>query len=197
MEFLLAFSLLLPLHAVNAQTIEQKLPAPVLTSGKPLMQTLNERRSVREFSSRPIDNQTLGEILWAAWGISHGGKHTIPTSMNKQDLKLYVVKADGAWIYTPQKHSLSRITDQDLRPILATQDYVKDAPLNLIYTGNDKKNSPLHAGSAYQNVGLYAASRGLNNVVRGYFDRNAVHKALELPVGEDVIISQTIGWSKE
>ena len=75
-----------------------------------------------------------------------------------------------------------------------TQDFVKGVPLILVYVGTDAKNSPLHAGSAYQNVGLYAASVGLNNVVRGYFDRNAAAKALQLLPNEQVIISQVVGW---
>ena len=78
--------------------------------------------------------------------------------------------------------------------IFATQDFVEKAPLTLLYTGSDSKNSPMHAGSAYQNVGLYCTSKGLNNVVRGYFDYEEVQKELNLPEDEKVIISQTIGW---
>lgn len=54
----------------------------------------------------------------------------------------------------------------------------------------------MHAGSAYQNVGLYCASKGLSNVVRGYLDREAVEQALKLPPEEKVVITQTIGWPK-
>lgn len=65
----------------------------------------------------------------------------------------------------------------------------------MIYTGSKDEDYPaMHAGSAYQNVGLYAASRGLGAVVRGYFDKEAVAKALNLPNSEAVIISQAIGW---
>ena len=172
----------------------QKLPQPIITGGQPLMETLAARKSERTFSKKDIDTQTLSEILWSAWGISHDEKRTIPTSMNKQNLKVYVLKADGVWLYNAEINSLEPITDKDMRHLFATQDFVKEAPLTLLYTGTDSKNSPLHAGSAYQNVGLYCASKGLNNVVRGYFDYEQVEKALNLALEEKVIISQTIGW---
>ena len=92
-----------------------------------------------------------------------------------------------------ETNTLKQVSDKDLRPLMAKQDYVKDAPLVLVYTGTDEKNSPLHAGSAYQNVGLYAASRGLNNVVRGYFDKDRLAKALNVK-SDDVIVTQVLGW---
>lgn len=172
----------------------QKLPQPIITGGKPLMETLSARKTERTFSKKAIDDQTLSEILWSAWGISHDGKRTIPTSMNKQNLKVYALKVDGVWRYNAENNTLEQISKQDMRPLFATQDFVKTAPLTLLYTGTDIKNSPLHAGSAYQNVGLYCASKGLNNVVRGYFDYEQVEKALKFPTEEKAIISQTIGW---
>ena len=172
----------------------QKLPQPITTGGKPFMETLAARKTERTFSKKDIDNQTLSEILWSAWGISHDGKRTIPTSMNKQNLKVYVLKKDGVWLYKAENNTLEPINNKDMRHLFATQDFVKTAPLTLLYTGTDSKNSPLHAGSAYQNVGLYCASKGLNNVVRGYFDHEQIEKALNLAKEEKAIISQTIGW---
>ena len=172
----------------------QQLPAPIISGGKPLMETLATRKTDRIFSAKEIDNQTLSEILWSAWGISHDEKRTIPTSMNKQNLKVYVLKSDGVWLYNAHKNTLEAISNKDMRNLFATQDFVKTAPITLLYTGTDTKNSPLHAGSAYQNVGLYCVSKGLNNVVRGYFDHEQIEKALKLAQEEKAIISQTIGW---
>ena len=172
----------------------QELPSPVLTGGKPLMETIASRKTTREFSNKEIDKQTLSEILWSAWGFSHDGKRTIPTSMNKQDLKVYVLKSDGVWLYNAQNNQLEPISNKDIRSLFATQDFVKKAPLTILYTGTDAKNSPLHAGSAYQNVGLYCASKGLNNVVRGYFDHEKIEKDLNFDKKKKAIISQTIGW---
>lgn len=177
----------------SAQENVKKLPAPQTSGGVSLMEAVQKRHSAREFSAEKIDDQTLSDILYVAWGISHDGKRTIPTSMNKQNLAVYAVMPDGAWLYDAAGNRLLQVTSDDLRSLFDRQDYMKDAQLTLVFTGTDPRNSPLHAGSAYQNVGLYAASRGLNNVVRGWFDRDGVAKALNLKPDE-VIISQTLGW---
>lgn len=173
-----------------AEAVIKKLPAPVVTGGKPLMETIGERKTIREFKAQNVDDQTLSEILWVAFGISHDGKRTIPTAMNQQNLKVYVVRNDGAWLYDAAENSLTQVTAENLQPLFATQDFMKDVPVNLVYVGSDEKYSPMHAGSAYQNVGLYAASKGMHSVVRGYF----VTKALNLENGERAIVSQAIGW---
>lgn len=192
----LAFSFMFSATLANAAEV-QTLPAPNVKDGQPLMETLANRKTIRDLSDQAIDNQTLSELLWSAWGISHGEKRTIPTSQNKQNLKVYVTKADGTWLYNAKDNRLEQVSNQDLRALMAKQDFVKTAPITLIFTGSDAKNSPMHAGSAYQNVGLYCASQGLGNVVRGYLDREAVEKALNLPAEEKVIITQTIGWPKK
>lgn len=86
-----------------AEAVVKKLPAPVVAGGKPLMETIGERKTIREFKAQNVDDQTLSEILWVAFGISHDGKRTIPTAMNQQNLKVYVVRNDGAWCMTPLK----------------------------------------------------------------------------------------------
>lgn len=178
----------------NAQAAEEiKLPAPDTKGGIPLMEAIARRQSTREFSAKALDEQTLSDIFYAAWGISHDGKRTIPTSRNRQDMRLFAARKDGVWEYDGASHSLKKISDIDLTDALAGQAFVKDAPLTLIFTGTDPENSPLNAAAAYQNVGLYCASRGINNVVRGMFDRAATAKALNVPES-DVIISQTLGW---
>lgn len=177
-----------------AETVVKKLPAPTVTGGKPLMDTIAERKTIREFKNQDINEQTLSEILWVAFGISHDGKRTIPTAMNQQNLKVYVVKKDGAWLYNAVDNSLIQVTSNNLQPLFATQDFMANVPVNLVYVGSDEKYSPMHAGSAYQNVGLYAASKGMHSVVRGYFDNDSVTKALNLENGEKAIVSQAIGW---
>ncbi len=189
-KFLLTAALFITFQAsANAETLN--LPQPDKTGGIPLMEAISKRQSVREFSAKEIGTQTLSDILYAAWGVSHDGKRTIPTALNKQDLQVFVFYKNAIWKYDGIKIDL--ISETDLTPALALQDYVKDAPLTLIYTGSDTKYSPMNAAAAYQNVGLYCASRGLNNVVRGYINRDEIAKALKLPANE-IIVSQTIGW---
>ncbi|MDR2269205.1 MAG: nitroreductase family protein [Rickettsiales bacterium] len=159
-----------------------------------ILKTIDMRMTSRDFSTKPIDEKTTNEILWAAFGKNSRGTRTIPTAKNGQNLKVYVIRIDGAFLYDGEK--LDKISDRDLRPLFAHQDFVLGAPLTLLFVGSDSQFSAMHAGSSYQNVALYCAERGLGNVVRAYFDKAAVEKAIGLPKGEFAIISQTIGWKK-
>lgn len=150
-------STLLLSEAAMAEAVVKKLPAPSVAGGKPHDgDNRQKEKRIREFKAQNVDDQTLSEILWVAFGISHDGKRTIPTAMNQQNLKVYVVKNDGAWLYDAAENSLTQVTAENLQPLFATQDFMKDVPVNLVYVGSDEKYSPMHAGSAYQNVGLYA-----------------------------------------
>ncbi len=171
----------------------QKLPSPDLTGGKPLMEAIAARKSTREFSAKKLENQDLSNILYAAWGLSHDGKRTIPTARNTQDLVVYAVLESGIWKYEAENNSLLLISTENIKPAIALQDFVSEAPLTLIFTGKDATNSAMNAAAAYQNVGLYCASRGLNNVVRGYINKKDIAKALKLDEN-NVIVTQTIGW---
>lgn len=196
---LVILSLLLIGGPVQAENLTKSLPNPDLVGGKPLMQTLKNRQSAKEFSNKIIDDQILSEILWSAWGINRAdGKRTIPTSMNTQNMRVYAIMSDGAWLYEPNKQKIMQVSSEDLRPELATQAYAAEAPLFLLYTTNgsgEAVTSALHAGSMYQNVALYSASQGLNNVVRSYFNKAPLAKALKINE-EDIIVSQVVGWPK-
>jgi nitroreductase len=159
-----------------------------------ILKTMDARESTRSFSTRPLDDKTTDEILWAAFGKNGRGTRTIPTARNQQDLKVFAIRADGAFFYDGEK--LNKVSDKDLRPLFASQPYVMDAPLTLVFAGADKRFAPMHAGSSYQNVALYCAENGIGNVVRGYFDAQGVERELNLPKGEFAIISQTIGYKK-
>ena len=178
---------------VGASENKLSLPAPELQGGASLMEAIAMRKSTREFSPRKIDDMDLSNILFAAWGISHEDKRTIPTAMNKQDLVVYAVRDDGVWLYNAKERVLEPVTKEDIRPLIALQDYVKEAPLTLIYVGKNEKDASMNAAAAYQNVGLYCASKGLNNVVRGYVEKDKIADILGLK-DEMVIVTQTIGW---
>ena len=76
------------------------LPKPDLQSGKPLMECFSQRRSGRNFDSRPLSKQIIGEILFAADGINRPDGHkTVPTALNKQNQTVYAVTADGIYLY--------------------------------------------------------------------------------------------------
>lgn len=182
----------------SAQALDKQLPQPDKNGGMPLMEVLQQRRSGKFFVNKDIDDKTLSNILWAAYGTNDNeGRRTIPTAMNQKELEIYVADKNGVWLYDADNNSLQQISAENILKAFSSQDYMENAPLVLIYTGNKESNYvEMHAGSAYQNVGLYAASAGLNAVVRGYFDKEQVAKLIKLPEDKKVIITQAIGWGK-
>ncbi len=173
----------------------KQLPAPVVTGGMPLMEAINARQSERFYdSSKTIDDQTLSEILWVAWGANMHGKRTIATARNKQNMGLYVLTPTGTWRYDGMKNQLEKVNDKNLIPLCAQQPFVNDAPLHLLFTAVDDKWGRCHVGSAYQNVYLYATSKGLGTVIRGLIDQAALTRELGLTNGEQVMLHQTVGY---
>ena len=184
-----------------------KLMPPQTDGGKPLMQVLKERQSMRSFSPRELPPQILSDLLWSACGINRpeSGLRTAPTARNLQQIDVYVVMANGAYLYDFKANMLTPVVSGDLRAATGKQDFVKDAPINLVFvadmarmTGMSQADMDLYAatdtGNVSQNVYLYCASAGLSTVVRGWIDREAMAKALKLRRDQKVILAQTVGY---
>lgn len=189
---ILSLALLAP-FALGSDT--KQLPAPTITGGMPLMEAINTRQSGRDYDpSRSVDDQTLSEILWVAWGMNAHGKRTIATARNQQNMDLYLITPTGSWLYQAPTHTLAKQNDKNLIPLCAQQKFVNDAPIHLLYVAKDDRWGRAHVGSAYQNVYLYATSKGLNTVIRGMIDCDTLTAELGLKDGQTVIAHQTIGY---
>lgn len=182
------------------------LPAPDTSGGMPLLSAIAARRSQRAFAPDPLPLPVLSTLLWAAWGISRPetGHRTAPTARNRQLTDVYVVLPEGAYIYDARDHALKPVTAGDLRALTGRQDFVEDAPVNLVFVermpdGAEGNEGYLimagsHAGYISQNVYLYCASAGLATVVRAMVDRDALSAALDLPEGHRILLAQTVGY---
>ena len=74
-----------------------------------LMQALKLRKSTREYSDRPIPDQALSELLWAAFGINRpSGDRTAPYWRHIMVIDVYAAMPDGLWLYEPNRHTLIR-----------------------------------------------------------------------------------------
>jgi len=186
------------------------LPAPQMTGGRPLMDCLKARESVREFGADTISPRLLSDLLWAANGINRpgSGKRTAPSAVNWQDIDIYVATADGLFLFLPKEHALKTVLRQDVRAAMGTQDFVKNVPVNLIYvsdyakmprgTDEDKRfYSGTHTGFISQNVYLFCASQGLVTVVRGLVNREAMAKVMKLRPEQHVTFAQSVGHPKK
>jgi SagB-type dehydrogenase family enzyme len=190
-----------------AELMPIKLPPPNLNSGKLLMQSLQARKSSRDFSAKKLPVEVLSNLLWAACGVNRpeSGRRTAPSAVNWQEIDVYVAMADGLYLYDAKDHVLKPVIKQDIRALTGKQSFVKEAPLNLIYVADysrmggasaEEKNSYSAADAAFiaQNVYLYCASEGLATVVRGSIDRDVLAKAMQLRDNQRIIMSQTVGY---
>ena len=186
-----------------------KLLPPQTEIGKPLMQALKLRHSDREFNIKSLPLQELSNLIWAADGINRieTEKRTAPTAMNKQEVDVYLAMQDGLYIYLPKEHSLKLVLKEDIRSLAGKQDFVKDAPLNLIYVADFSKMgegkiedkivySAADVGFIAQNVYLYCASQGLNVVIRAFIDKEVLSQKMNLKPEQKIILSQTVGYPK-
>lgn len=192
-----------PALAEGAHTMA--LPPPDRTGGLPLMAALARRHSSREFAKRALSAQQLSDLLWAAWGRNRDdGGRTAPSALNAQEIDLYVALPEGAYRYDAASHSLQRVVALDLRRVTGYQDFVDDAPLDLVMVADHTRMglvpvaqresyASVAAGAIAQNVYLWCASAGLATVIRAWIDRQAIADALGLPHDHQVLLSQTVG----
>ena len=186
-----------------------KLPPPYLANDKPFMQTLQQRRSSRDFSTEKLSRQDLANVLWCAYGVNRPDtKHrTAPSAMNSQDIEVYAFLDDGIYLYDPWKHELHMVVAGDHRGATGSQEFVARAPLNLVYVsdfsrmkfGRDDSSkmwmASVGAGHCSQNVYLYGSAAGLNVVVRASFEQTAIAKLLSLGPVQHVLLAETVGHS--
>ncbi len=194
---------------VGAQELKPViLPAPQTDGGPPLMQALKERKSTREFSGEKLSAQVLANLLWAGFGVNRpDGRRTAPSAMNWQEIEIYVVTAEGAYVYDAAKNRLEPVAKGDLRSLAGTQSFVATVPVNLVYVadltkvGGEADGKELFTGAdtgfIAQNVYLYCASEGLATVVRASVDREALGKALKLRTAQKIVLAQSVGYPKK
>jgi len=199
-----------PILAAAQELRPLELPKPQTDGGRPLMQVLRDRHSTREFKPDKLPLQVLSNLLWAASGINRPetGKRTAPSAMNWQEVDIYVALPEGLYVYDAKAHRLNPILADDVRAATGGQDFVKGAPLNLVYVadlartkdaGAEEKNfyTTIDVGFIGQNVYLFCASEGLATVVRGTVDRPALAKLMKLRPEQKIIVAQTVGYPKK
>ncbi len=189
-----------------------KLPPPDLKGGKSLMQSLQERKTSRSFSSKKLPPEVLSSLLWAACGINRpeSGKRTAPSALNWQEIDVYVALEEGLYLYNAKTHTLNPVLKKDLRKntvavLQPARTQVAGAPVQLIYVADYSKMgigseedkiiySSVDTGFIAQNVYLYCASAGLNTVLRGMVDKDRLAKDMQLRDKQKIILVHTVGY---
>ena len=197
------------------------LPTPILSGNLSVEEAIQNRRSVRTFSNESVSLGNVSQILWAAQGITdtQNNLRAAPSAGQVYPLEIYVIAGNnsvsalqaGVYLYVPSNNTLEMIMTGDARSDIAQiadgQPWVKNAPIDLLITGNylkmiNKYNNQdlstrfvnLEAGHAGENIYLQSESLGLATVSLGSFNENQLKQRLDLPTNETPIYIYPVGY---
>lgn len=195
--------------SLSMQAQDIKLPSPnVKRSTMSVMEALNTRHSVREYSNKELSNQEISDLCWATCGMTRDKDHrTAPTAMNKKEIRLYVFTKKGVYEYMPVENTLVECAKGDHRDKVAGgQTFVNDAPVSLLMVvdfqrfGSTGEHAQamcmVDAGIVCQNINLYCQSAGLATVPRGTMDAKALSELLKLNNDQKPVMNNPVGYPK-
>jgi SagB-type dehydrogenase family enzyme len=186
------------------------LPEPRTTSSASLEAVLRSRRSIRVFHDEALSRDEIGQLLWAAQGITDegSGHRASPSAGALYPLEAYAVGPEGVFHHLPRGHRIERVLQGDLRAALARaalgQSAIELASVSVVLTGvvartsakyGDRAERFVHieAGHAAQNILLQATALGLGAVPIGGFDDEDVRALLALPIDEQPLYIIAVG----
>lgn len=213
---LLILALLTPVLVPSCFPVEPatiSLPSPKKTGALSVEGALAARRSIRAYAKQPLSVADVGQLLWAAQGVtSPDGKRTAPSAMHRYPLEIAVVAQNveglpnGAYRYIPATHSLEVLTSTKTGTLLlagaTSQGQVHSAPAVFVIAavyermGSGAKNrtwTDYEAGLASENLMLEAVALGLGSVVIGGIDAGVVKEAVKFTGSEQVIVVIPVG----
>ncbi|MCM8815909.1 MAG: SagB/ThcOx family dehydrogenase [Candidatus Omnitrophica bacterium] len=189
------------------------LPSPEIKGKISLEETIAKRRSIRNYSDEKLSLKELGQLLWAAQGITAGwGGRTVPSAGATYPLEIYVAAGNvdflkpGLYHYKPGYHNLEKILDGDIRKKLCDaalgQKWIEKAPATIIIAADFSRTRKrygergtryvfIEAGHAGQNIYLQSEALGLGTVAIGAFDDNQIQDILKIK--NDVLYLMPVG----
>jgi len=196
---------------VQAETIP--LPEPRLDGELSLEETLTHRRSVRDYTDERLTLEEIGQLLWAAQGVTRDwGARTAPSAGALYPLELYVVTAEWVSRYRPETHDLV-VTSygerrQELWEASLKQDWVLHAPAVFViaavyertasrYGQRAERYVHMEVGHAAQNLLLQAVALDLGAVPVGAFHDDKVKSLLNLPKNHEPLYLIPVGHPDE
>lgn len=200
------------------------LPPPSTTGNISVEQALAARRSRRDFDAgRALTPAQLGQILWAAYGITQpdpnpnlrGGLRTTPSAGATFPLEIYAIVgnvegiASGVYRYDAAEHMLIQVVEGDVRAQLTEaalrQGMVQQAPVTVFFAAIMERATAVYGdrgmmyvhmeiGHAAQNVYLQAEAMGLGTCAVGAFIDEQLRDILRLPAEEVPLYLMPVGY---
>jgi SagB-type dehydrogenase family enzyme len=184
-------------EGADAQDGVVSLPSPRQQGELSLEELLGRRRSVRAYEDEPLALAVIGQLFWAAQGVTHQrGLRTAPSAGALYPLEVYAATDGGLYHYRPAGHRVERSDADGWRAALCeaalSQEAVCRAPAVFVITAVFERTAAkygeraeryvwLEAGHAAQNLLLQAVALDLGAVPIGAFYDGQVQSALGLP----------------
>lgn len=147
-----------------------------------VMEAIAERRSIRSFSGRPVEEEKLLRVLEAG--------RLAPSARNMQDWKFVVVKDPGL--------------RQRLAEAARNQEFVGQAPVVIVACGTSdyvmtcgQLTYPIDVAIAVDHMTLAAVEEGLGTCWIGAFYEDKVKEILEVPQTVRVVALLPLGYPVE
>jgi SagB-type dehydrogenase family enzyme len=195
-----------------------KLPRTT-PDGLSVEKAIRGRRSIRDYSQKPVSIAHTSLLIRAAYGCTHtsaGFTHrSVPSAGGLFPMEVYLVARrvdslpQGLYHFQVKDTSLVLLREGDLVPAVwegtFQQDAAADPALVLLfsarfdrvtkkYADRGYRYAYMEAGAMYQNVYLEAASLGLGTVVLGAFQDEVLNKFLEIDgVREAILCVMPVG----
>ena len=177
---------------------EIRLPKPREKGSVSIEETLNKRRSVRDYKKGSFSLEEVSQLLWAASG-KNLYRRTTPSAGATYPLEIYLVAGEvegiqpGLYRYSYSTCSLKRIKEEDIRERLSQaalgQRMIKRAPIHIIIAAHYDRTTGhydqrgiryvhMEVGHVGQNVSLQAVALNMGAVMIGAFDDRQVKEVL-------------------
>ena len=175
-------------HKRYPSALKVLLSPPQIEGGASIWDVLRERRSVRRFQETSLKETSLSQLLWAAQGITRGGRgigfRTAPSAGALYPVETYLVIHAvegidaGVYHYSAKNHELDQLKTGDFRQDVARaaldQNMAYGANVVFIWTAVFERSKwkyrqrayryvYLDAGHIAQNVALGAVALGLGS----------------------------------
>lgn len=174
-----------------------KLPKPNERGSISIEETLNKRRSVRDYKREALSLEEVSQLLWAGSG-KNLHRRTAPSAGATYPLEVYLAVGEvkgmesGLYHYSSSRHSLEKV-GEDIRRSLCRaaleQRMIERAPISIIITAEYSRTTAhygqrgvryvhMEAGHMGQNISLQAVALNLGTVMIGAFDDREVKEVL-------------------
>ncbi|MBN2035327.1 MAG: SagB/ThcOx family dehydrogenase [Chitinispirillaceae bacterium] len=175
---------------------------------------LNARRSIRSYDGQALTKQEIGQLLFAAQGVTdkQRGFRAAPSAGATYPLETYCMTPEALFTYSPEGHELRKLKQGDHRKALARaalgQSCVEQAPCSIIFTAIMERTTGrygqrgvmyahMEAGHAAQNIHLQAVALGLGSVPVGAFEDSSVMEVLGCGKNEVPLYIIAVGRPKK